>query len=136
MDLAAFKRDMSAVEDGRWVADDEVPDLGDVRVKVRGMASSKARALFDRKQRGVSKKDRNRDGSMKGGAIAQVMREMVAEWCLVEVEGLTDGGKPIKADELAELIHEPALEPLVTAIMAAVEAVDGTRADVEDIAGN
>ena len=95
MDIGAFKRDVSAVEEGRWVGDEEVPDLAGVRVKVRGLSSQPARALFDRKQRMVPKKERNRDGSIRTAAFARIMREMIEEWALVEVEGLTEKGKRV-----------------------------------------
>jgi len=137
MDIGAFKRDVSAVEEGRWVGDDEVPDLSGVRVKVRGLASAKARALFDRKQRAVPKKERNRDGSIRSSAFARIMREMIEEWALVEVEGLTEKGKPVDVDKLKAILSDPALEPLAVAIMDAVAAVDATRAeDAEELAGN
>ena len=137
MELASFKRDGSAIEEGRWVAGDEVPDLGDMRVKVRGVSGSHARGLFDRKQRMVARKDRHRDGSLKAGALAKIMREMVAEWALVDVDGLMEGGKPVAVDRVREMCMDPDMEPLVTVIMEAVAAVDATRADAtEEAAGN
>jgi hypothetical protein len=137
MDIGAFKRDLSSVEDGRWVGDDEVPDLAGVRVKVRGMSSAKARAMYDRKQRAVKKAERDAKGQLKASASVRIMREMVEEWALVDIEGLTENGKPITVDRVKEVLADPALEPLFAAIMDAVACVDATRAeDADDLAGN
>jgi hypothetical protein len=134
MELASFKRDSTAIEEGRWVDGSEVPELGDMRVKVRGMSSQEARTRFDRKQRMVPRQDRHKDGQLKPAAVARVLREMITEWALVDVEGLVDNGKPVTIERLREMCHEDDMEPLTAVIMEAVAAVDATRADAGEAA--
>lgn len=137
MDILALKRDMVSIEDGRWVAADELPGLGDMRVKVRGANTSAGRELFAAKQRKVDPRDKRPDGSLKSDTMMRLLREMLVEHHLLDIEGLTSGGKPVSADDVRKHITAPDFEPLADLIMGAVAVVDGTRADREkELAGN
>ena len=137
MDLLALKKDTQAIQDGRWVAADEVPGLGDVRVKVRGAGTAVARDMFAAKQRRVDPRDKDADGRIKPQVFVGLLREMVVEHHLVEFEGLTMGGRPVSVEDAKKLVLLPEYEPLADLCMAAVTAVDGTRESrAKDLAGN
>jgi len=124
MELKELRRDMAAIDGGRWVAADEVPDLRDIRVKARGLGGSDAREALAAFQR---------DGMAAQDAIQKVVNTI----CFVEIDGLTNGGKPVKADDIRGDLAAPAMEPLALLILKAVERVDQTReAKAEALAKN
>lgn len=124
MELGELRRDMAAIDGGRWVAVDEVPELRDIRIKARGLGSAEAREKLAKLQR---------DGVPSGDAVQSVING----FCLVEIEGLTSGGKPVKADDVRDQLSDPAMEPLALLVLKAVERVDATReAKAEALAKN
>lgn len=124
MELAELRRDMAAIDGGRWVAADEVPELRDIRIKARGLGSVEAREKLAKLQR---------DGVSANDAVQQTINGL----CLVEIEGLTSGGKPVKVDDIRDQLGDPAMEPLALLVLKAVEKVDATReAKAEALAKN
>lgn len=124
MELGELRRDMAAIDGGRWVAADEVPGLRDIRIKVRGLGSTIAREALGQKQR---------DGMSATDALAEVVNTV----CFLGIEGLTSGGKPLTADDVRDDLKEPAMEPLALLVLQAVERVDQTReAKAEALAKN
>lgn len=114
MELGELRRDMTAIDGGRWVAADEVPDLRDIRIKAVGLGGAAARDALGKLQRdGVSPQD----------AIQKVVNTI----CLVDIEGLTSGGKPVTVDDIRDKLGDPAMEPLALLVLKAVEKVDATR---------
>lgn len=114
MELGTLRRDMAAIDGGRWVAKGEVPDLLDIRVKAKGLGGSEARETLAKLQR---------DGVPDADAIQRVVNEV----CFVEIEGLTNGGKPVVAADIRDQLADPAMEPLALLILKAVQRVDATR---------
>lgn len=136
MELATLKRHLPSIDEGRWVGADEVPALAEIRVKVRGASATKARDLHAAKLRSVPASEKE-GGGLKPAAYNRILMEMLAEWNLVEIEGLTSGGKPVTADEVRKLVLDPACQPLADLIMQAVAKVDATReAQIEELSGN
>lgn len=131
MDILALKRDTAAIEDGRWVGAEEVPGLGDIRVKVRGAMTAVSRDLFAAKQRKIDPRDKTPEGGLKPNVLMNLLREMLAEYNIVDIDGLTMGGKPIGADEARKLVLDPEFQPLADLIIEAVSAVDSTRVNRE-----
>lgn len=124
MEIKALRRDMTAINDGIWISSDRVKDLGDIRVKVRGLSSLAASAAIEEAIRGG--KDRSK-------AIA----EAVPAVCLIDIEGLTDGGEPVAVEAVKANLLDPAWDPLAHIILQAVVAVDRLReADTEAVAKN
>lgn len=124
MELGELRRDMAAIDGGRWVTADEVPDLQDIRIKVRGLGSAIARDALGQKQR---------DGMAATDALAEVVNTI----CLLEIDGLTSGGKLLTADDVRGDLGQPAMEPLALLVLKAVERVDQTReAKAEALAKN
>lgn len=124
MELATLRRDMTAIDGGRWVAADEVPGLRDIRIKARGLGGAEAREHLGRLQR-------------EGVDANEAVQRTVNDFCFLEIEGLTSGGKPVKADDVRGQLGDPAMEPLALLVLKAVEAVDATReAKAEALAKN
>lgn len=114
MEIGELRRDMAAIDGGRWVAADEVPELRDIRIKARGLGGAEAREALAKMQR---------DGATAQDAIQAVVNTI----CFVEVDGLTSGGEPVKAAGIRDKLGDPAMEPLALLILRAVEKVDATR---------
>ena len=114
MEIGALRRDMAAIDGGRWVASNEVPDLKDIRVKAKGLGGSEARERLGKLQR---------DGVLDQDAIQEVINTV----CFVEIDGLTSDGKPVTAADIRDQLGDPAMEPLALLILKAVQKVDETR---------
>lgn len=114
MDIGEVRRDMAAIDGGRWVDKSEVPGLRDIRIKARGLGSAVAREALAKMQR---------DGIGGTDAIQSVTNTV----CLIEIDGLTSGGRPLAADDIRDQLAEPAMEPLALLVLRAVEKVDATR---------
>lgn len=114
MDIGELRRDMASIDGGRWVSADEIPALLDIRIRVRGLGSAVAREALAKMQR---------DGVAANDAIQDVTSSV----CLLEIDGLTSGGKPVNADDIRDNLADPAMEPLALLVLRAIEAVDRTR---------
>jgi len=124
MDIRTLRRDMAAVNDGFWVDSERLAALGDMRVFVRGLSSEAASAAIAADVRA---------GVERSKAIAQA----IPTHCLIDVKGLTEGGKPVLVETIRENLLSPAWDPLAHLILQAVTIVDRLReADTEDAAKN
>lgn len=137
MDISSLVLDVEAITEGQWVSD--IPGMGDLRLRVRGMRSPKVQKLRARKLRALPKKDRGRDGMPTFEASMRVTAEVLHEAVLLDWDGLTDGGKPVKYDpEVAkQWLTDPRFQRFADAVAAAADYVDNGEAEaVEEIAGN
>jgi len=123
MDIKSIRKNMAAVDGGAWVSKAQAKVLGDMRVKVRGMGGEVARDLYAEKCR--KETDLTPGGDITARASTRIMRQVIAEHCLMEIEGLTDGGKPVTAEDLRPVLASPAYEPLCDMLVVAVAYVDG-----------
>lgn len=114
MDIKVLRRDMAAINGGRWVDKTEVPALLDIRVKIKGTQTQEIRDKLSAMQR-------------DGIEAADAIQSIIATDCLIEIEGLTSGGKPVTADDIRGDLADPALEPLGLLLLACVRNVDATR---------
>lgn len=112
MQIKALRRDMAAINEGRWVDASEVKALGDMRVKMRGSQTEAVRARLDEAARANA---------------PSPMQEIIWTHCLIEIEGLLDGKKPVTADDLQKVWQDPALEPLGLILLECLSVVDATR---------
>lgn len=132
MDLSNIKRDFQSREDGDWI---EVPKLGNISLKVRGLASDLALAFRANLEKKVAITDRV-DGDIKPEIKRQHWQECLIEAILIDWKGLTDGqdenGQPIQlpySKEMArKLITEPEFELFADAVMWAASRVDEGKA--------
>lgn len=137
MDIRSFQRDLDAVSNGHWVTSEDVPELGDVQIRVRGMSAGPARELFDSLSRAVPRNQRLANGQIREADNLRIMKEVLSKHLLMEIRGLTDGDKPVAAKDVIDRMDDPAYEPLLLAIIQCVQVVDSRRADqVEAAAKN
>lgn len=114
MELASLRRDLAVINGGRWVDRTEIRELQDVRIKAKGLGSGEAREALDKLQR---------DGMDPNEAVQQVINTI----CLIEIDGLTDEGKPVKVDDVRDRLVDEVMEPLALLVVRAVGCVDATR---------
>jgi len=132
MDIGDLKRDSGKISSGIWVRD--IPEMGDIEVKVRGMSSPLVVSARAAKERGTPKNHRNRDGSLKTGAAIKIMRVLLSEVVLLDIKGLTQSGKKVDIDKAKALILDPDYEALADAVFWAASAVDRGVAEDTDAA--
>lgn len=124
MELATLRRDMTAIDGGRWVAADELPELRDIRIRVKGLGGSDARDTLAKLQR-------------DGVAADEAVQTTINTVCLLDIEGLTSGGKPVAVEDIRAQLADPAMEPLALLVLKAVGVVDQSReAKAEALAKN
>lgn len=137
MDINSLKRDSAAIAAGQWVSD--IPGLGDVRLRVRGLSSPIVVAVRGRKERKVPRDQRERDGSLTPEVGIQVFGEVLLEAVLLDWSGLTDNGKPVVYDlEIArKWLTDPDFAFFADAVVWAAQIVDKGNADSqEQLEGN
>jgi hypothetical protein len=137
MEISTLKRDSAAISAGQWVGD--IPGLGDVRLRVRGLSSPVVVATRGRKERKVPRDQRERDGSLKPEIGIVVFGEVLHEAVLLEWDGLTDGGKPVpfNSDLAKTWLTDPDFAFFADAVVYAAQIVDKGRADQsETLMGN
>lgn len=124
MDITSIKRDSKAIEAGQWVSD--IPGMGSLRLKVRGLASPTVVALRSRKERLEPKDGRERDGQLKIEVGLRIFGEVLHEAVLLDWENLTDNGKPVTySSELAKAwLTDPDYQPFADAVVWAASVVD------------
>lgn len=135
MELNKVHRDFESIQAGQWVSD--IPDMGDLKVRVRGFTSPVVMEVRSRKERNVPRDERERDGSLSVAAAIRVTREVLAEVVLLDINGLTDEGKEVSVEQAREYLVDPYYEPLADAVAWAARAVDrGMAESKETAAGN
>lgn len=96
MEIKSFERDRASVEAGQWVG--EIPNCGDLRLKVRGLSSEDAILFRSKLERAVPRSERNADGSLKPEPAYRVFTKLLAEKILLDWDNLTQDGKVLKYD--------------------------------------
>lgn len=135
MDVSATKRNAKAVEDGQWVSD--IPEMGDLRLKVRGLTSPTVVKSRDQKIRAEPKENRLRDRSLTYEANLRVLQEVLCEVVLLDWENLTDKGEPVAySAELAKaLLIDPDYQPFADAVVWAASVVDNSVEEAKEQSG-
>lgn len=129
MKLSALKTNVALVEMGRWV--ENIPGMGDLRLRVRGGGNKDLRALQERLIAAVPHEKRIRGLDVETGD--RIDGECLARAALLEWENLTDDdGTVIAYDpELAlKMLTDPEFAIFRRAVQWATNAVT-----VEDEAG-
>lgn len=137
MDVKNLRRNMAAIEGGVWI--DDIPGMGDLRLRVRGIGYKGYVALHARLTRSVPREDRDRNGSLTIEAATRVMGEAMSQEILLEWDGLTDGDDPFPYDK--EKAHEwltnPETRPFLDAVTFAASVVEnGREATLKAVEGN
>lgn len=128
MDISKLKKDTDAIDQGVWVGD--IPGMGDLRLRVRGMTSPLVRETRAKKERAAEPEERMRDGSLTGEAGMRILGEVAAEAVLLDWDKLTDNGNPVKfnAALAREWCTNRQFESFLDAVVWAARNVDGTKA--------
>ncbi|SRR6266700_3240367 len=137
MKLGNAEIDVVKSEQGDWV--DEIPEMDDLRLKVRGIGNANFRQLQSTLLLGVPRHKR------VGGRIDTPTQDAITAKCLLNTvlldwDGLTDdSGKPItySRDEAEKLLTKPEYRRFHDAVVWAATVVAEKRAtDQEDATKN
>lgn len=136
MDISNIRRNVQVIDEGAWVGD--IPNAGNLRLKVRGMNSRLVRDARESKERAVENSDRARDGTLTSSASMRVLGEVLHEAVLLDWENLTDGGNEVKFSQALakEWLTNPAFEQFADAVVWAARYVDRNSASLDDAAKN
>lgn len=132
MDISALTRDSNAVQNGSWVSD--IPGMGDLRLKVRGLTSEEAIMARGRKLRALGRHEKQKDGSPSVAAATRVQCEMLAEAVILDWDGLTENGEPLPftRERAVAMLTNPDMMPFADAVTYAAQIVDSARADDQE----
>ena len=137
MKLSAGKIDVAALEQGAWVCD--IPDMGELRLKVRGANNSDWREL-ERKLIQALPREKKIGGMIEQKELDRITGECLVQTALIDWEGFEDDeGKPIPyAKDLArEICLNPEYMRYRFAVMWAANVVaERRRSDQDDIVKN
>lgn len=135
MKLSALKINSAALEQGRWVGD--IPEMGQVRLRVRGLGNSDYRALMDRLIDSVPREERIRGLSpaKQDECVAICLRDTV----LVDWDGFqNEDGTPMPFDkEMAgQMLLDPDFQRFNRAVQWAANVVAiESEVDTKDAVG-
>ena len=129
MEISNLKKSVQKVEGGDWVGD--IPQMGELRLRVRGLSSAVYKAVLSRKLRAAPKQDRERDGSIKEAVEHRLRGEALHEAILLEWDGLTSNGDPVAFDSELALtwLTDPDFEDFQFATLFAAGVVGKDRDD-------
>lgn len=127
MDITKIKKDLGAIDHGVWV--DNIPNAGNLRLKVRGLTSSAARDHRSTLERAVAPEDRLDDGTFSTAISLEILGKVLADVVLIDWEGLTDDGRevPYNPALAREWCTNRAYETFADAVVWAARKVDGAR---------
>lgn len=135
MKLANIKVNSQAIEQGGWVDDVGVamPELGDLRLKVRGLGNEDYQALYARLAAASPAED------LEGGRPTPAAQRRIQTQCLVETV-LLDWGNldvPYSKERAAEILADPDFRALRAGVIYAASVVGRRAAQAtEDAAKN
>jgi hypothetical protein len=132
MDIASLKRSTVKVEGGDWV--ENIPEMGDLRLKVKGLGNAEYKAVFNRLARAVPKKDRERDGSLKDAVLHDVRGQALHKAVLIDWDKLSNGGKSVEFDSALALqwLTDSEFEDFQFAVIYAAGVVGKERDEAGD----
>lgn len=133
MDIKLLQRDVSAREQGEWIKD--IPNLGDIELKVRGLNSDTYRAFIRDKEKTAPLTDRAVGGGLKDEVLKGYVKEALYEVILLDWRNFeSDGAQiPYSKEVAKELLENPFNELLVDSVVWAARVVDEGKAIVKDI---
>jgi hypothetical protein len=137
MKLSTIAVDPKAVEDGDWVKN--LPEMGDLELKVRGQNSSAWKARRRRLLNALPRNLRNRADGLPQAVEDRFMDTLLIEAGLLDWKNLEfdDGAKPYSLELATKLITDPAYNLFRDAVLAATARVGAAEADAdEDLAKN
>lgn len=131
MDLSSLKTNTVVVEQGDWV--DNIPDMGDLRLKVRGRGNSKWRALEQTLAAAVPR-GKKVNGRIPAVEADRILAICMRETALLDWENLKDGDQvlPYTKEMATTLLTDPLFRAFFDACAWACSVVsDGAGAAQE-----
>lgn len=137
MKLSEIKRDVSAVEGGRWVT--KIPSMGDLALRVRGRDNSDWRRLESALIAAVPRGLRD-NGRILPEEVDRITSVLLCDAALLDWKNLTDqNDQPIlfSKEKAASFLMEPEFRAFRDAVLwASTVVADGTAAALEDTVKN
>ena len=135
MKLSSLKIDSAKAEQGAWIGD--IPDCGDLALRVRGSQNADARRLRAKLIDAVPR-DQRINGRIDPAALDAIATRIMAETIVMDWSGLAgDDGQPIlfSREAASRLLSDPDLRLFRDAVAWASErvgenAVEQIKADV------
>lgn len=131
MKISNLKRDSKTVESGSWVGD--LPGMGEMRLKVRGLTSRVFLEVQTKKQNSVPISSRKKNGAIETDEAVRIFSESLHEAILLDWDGIEgEDGKPIKYDAaLAKSwLSDPDFYHFQEAVHTAATRLDNSKAEV------
>lgn len=136
MDLNELAVNVEAIEKGAWVGD--IPGMGQLRLKVRGLGNSDYRTLQERLTAAVPRHKRSA-GRIDPKEIERITAECLLQTVLLDWDGLERNGEPVpySQDLARELLTNAKWQRFRDAVAWASGMVaDDDAAQLEADAGN
>lgn len=95
MEVQSIKQASAPADEGVWVGDD-VHGLNGVRLRVKPMSAASVQRELGRRTRTTDPKDLGADGNLTDAAVDRISDTIKAQCALVDWDGLTAEGKPLK----------------------------------------
>lgn len=138
MKINKLKRDPQIVEEGRWIKD--IPEFGNLRLKVRGLQSIAVINHRAALERAVPRSERRADGSLPPEVGERILGQTLHEVVLLDWDNLEDDDdKPIKYDKATAELYctDPWYRNFGDAVVWAAQAVDrGFQDEKKDLGKN
>lgn len=137
MDIKDLYFDAKRSSEGTWVGD--LPEMGDLRLKVRGLRCPEYRNRMERELRRVPRKLRDSTNEVLFDERLRITSKLVHEVLLLDWDGLTNDGKPLKYDPKLAAVWctDPNYRRFADAVVYAASIADNASADTaQDAVGN
>ena len=132
MKLSTIVVDPRAVEDGDWVK--ELPEMGDLELKVRGQNSSAWKALRRKLINALPRNIRNRSGGFPQKIEDEILDGLLLDAGLLDWKNLEldSGAAPYSRELAAKLIGDPSYNLFRDAVLTACMRVGGAADDADE----
>lgn len=133
MKIRDIRIDSVKLEQGDWV--DDIPSLGDIRLRVRGLGNDDYRRRQAELVNAVPRHLRKEPAEQDRITVRLILETILVDWANVE----DDKGKVISysRENAANLLSDPDLRAFADGVIWAASAVsDRRKADLEQDAGN
>jgi hypothetical protein len=128
MDINYIKQLHDSQKEGEWV--DDLPMMGNLRLRVRSMNSPEVYKLQGKLQRNTPDSMKDEKGNINEDYADVIMSEVAIEAVLLDWENVTDNGDtvPYSKDKAREWLQGQGLSPFLNAVYFASQKVDQTIA--------
>jgi hypothetical protein len=132
MDIKSIKVDSAVIEIGEWV--DKIPEMGDLRLKVRGEGNEDFKRFLNKALRNVPKGARHRDGTVPPALMEKIVGEALLETVLIDWANLKSGDEdvPYSKDLARTFLTDKDYRHFRTSVLWAAAFVAGSKEHADD----